>query len=407
MKLYQITIGILLLLFLTTVTAQEYAYNGNPDDSYFTARDLAFSGNRSEARDTLKLVLTRYPEYTDVHSLLAKTYSWDQEFDKARAEFNSTTSREKENKEVWIGAIKNEQYANNLYIALGLCNKALLYLKEDLDLVDLKTEIVKQISDTQLLQNKLKATKISEDKKQAFTLYTEGEVFDQVLDPMYYGAIEYRKETKWGVLLPRINFNRRFNINGVQAEIDAYPKISKSLSGYFNYGFSNSEIFPKHRVGAEVVKELPKAMEASLGFRHLSFATDEATILTGSFGLYRGNYYASLRPFVVPDAIKGTGISGSLLVRRYLKDGNNYLGMNLGYGFDTEMNQFIVDGELLAQTLLYLEAQRLRLEYQFTPKTNINQYKVNVGVNRQELAFSSGNFFLSVTAGLSCQVKFK
>lgn len=407
MKLNQITTIILLLFSLTAMLGQEYNYNGDPDASYFTARDLAFAGNRSDARDTLQNVLSRYPEYTDVHSLLAKTYSWDQEFDKARAEFNRITSREKRNKEVWLGAIKNEQYASNLHIALGLANKALLYLKEDIDILQIKTEIVKQIADTQLLQNKLKATKITEEKKQAFTVYTEGEVFDQVLDPMYYGAIEYRKETKWGVLLPRVNFNRRFNINGLQAEIDAYPKISKSLSGYFNYGFSNSEIFPKHRVGAEIVKELPKAMEASLGFRHLSFATDEATILTGSFGLYRGNYYASLRPFVVPDAVKGVGVSGSLLVRRYLKDGNNWLGMNLGYGFDTEMNQFIVDGELLAQTLLFLEAQRLRLEYQFTTAKNSNQYRVNVGVNRQELAFSSGNFFLSVTAGLSYQVKFK
>lgn len=407
MKLNKIIISVLLLLFFAGVKGQEYAYNGDPDASYFAARDLAFAGNRSDARDTLIQVLSRYPEYTDVHSLLAKTYSWDQEFDKARAEFNSITSKEKGNKEVWIGAIKNEQYANNLHIALGLANKAMIYLKEDANIQALKEEILQQIADTQLLQNKLKATKTSEEKKQAFTVYTEGEVFDKVLDPMYYGAVEYRKVSNWGVLLPRVNFNRRFNINGIQAEIDAYPKISKSLSGYLNYGFSNSEIFPKHRVGAEVVKELSNAMEASLGFRHLSFATDNATILTGSFGLYRGDYYASLRPFIVPDAVKGIGVSGSLVVRRYLKDGNNWLGMNLGYGFDTEMNQFIVDGKLLAQTLLYLEAQRLRLEYQFTTGNSGNQYKVNIGANRQELAFSSGNFLLSVTAGLSYQVKFK
>lgn len=165
---------------------------------------------------------------------------------------------------------------------------------------------------------------------------------------MFYGAVEYKKQTKWGVILQRINFNRRFNIKGVQAEVDAYPKIYKSLSGNFNYGFSTSEIFPKHRVGAEMVKELHNAMEASLGFRHLSFVADQAIILTGSFGLYSGNYYVSIRPFVVPDGVKGLGVSDSLLVRRYLKDGNNYLGMNLGKGFDTEMNQFIVDKELLA-----------------------------------------------------------
>lgn len=399
-------IGLLVLAF-AALNAQEYAYNGNPDASYLTARDLAFEGKRSQARDTLLQILKRYPEYIDVHCLLAKTHTWDKNYDDARIEFNTIISKEKNNQEVWVAAIKNEQYANNSHIALGLANKALLYLIEDSEITNLRDAILAQIANSRLLQNQLKATKLAETSTQAFALYTETEVFDQVLDPMFYGALEYKKKMKWGVLLPRLNFNRRFNINGVQAEVDAYPKISKSLSGYFNYGFSKSEIFPKHRVGAEVLKELPNALEASLGFRYLSFVNDDATILTGSFGAYRGNYYVSLRPFVVPDSEKGIGISGSLLLRRYLKDGNNYLGMNLGYGFDTELNQFIVDGELLAQTLLFLEAKRLRLEYQFTSKSQKNRYLASLGVNRQELAFSSGEFFLSVTAGIAYQFKFK
>lgn len=388
-------------------SAQDLAYNGNPDTSYFTARDLAFAGERDAARDTLKQVLTKYPDYTDVRCLLAKTYSWDNEFDKARLQFNRITSGERENKEAWIAAIKNEQYAKNLNIALGMTNKALLFLKDDTDILTLKAEIMQQISDKQLLQNVLKATKNEETTNQSITLATQSEVFDAELDAMYYSSLEYKKQTNWGVLIPRLTFNRRFNINGIQAEVDAYPRFSKTLSGYLNYGFSTSPIFPRHRIGGEVLKELPKAMELSLGFRHLSFENDDATILTGTFGIYRGNYYAVLRPYVVPDSRKGIGVSGNLLVRRYLKDGNNFLGLNLVYGFDTELNQFIVDGELLAETLLYLEAQRLRLEYQFTNTKGNNLYKANLGVNRQELAFSSGELFLSITAGISYQVKFR
>ena len=398
------------LLFLVLISlisrGQDVHYSGDPDASFFTARDLAFAGNRASARDTLKSILSKYPDYADVRSLLAKTYSWDQQYDAARLEFNRVTSTERKNSEAWIGSIKNEQYSKNYNIALGLANKALTFLPEDQELQGLKQEIVQQIEDQQLLQNRLKRTKIAEDRNQSLTIYTEAEVFDRELDPMYYGALEYQKKTKWGVLIPRLNYNRRFNINGVQAEVDAYPRFSKSLSGYVNYGYSGDPIFPRHRMGGELVKELPKAMEASLGFRHLVFEQDAATILTGTFGLYRGNYYAVLRPYVVPDATKGLGISGNLLVRKYLKDGNNYWGMNLVYGFDTELNQFIINGQLLAETLLYLESQRLRLEYQFTNKKGNNQYKANLGVNRQELAFSSGNFFLSVTAGIAYQVKF-
>jgi YaiO family outer membrane protein len=400
-------ITFLILLSFIIGNAQVDEYIGDPDASFFAARDLAFSGKTAIARDTLKQVLTKYPEYTDVRTLLAKTYSWDHKFDEARLQFNFITSKERKNKEVWIGAIKNEQYAKNYSIGLGLANKALIYLPEDADVVALKEEILLQINEKQLLQNVLKETKIEDTTTQSITLYTQAEVFDSELDPMYYGALEYKKEYKWGVLIPRLNFNRRFNINGLQAEIDAYPIINKTLSGYFNYGFSSAAIFPKHRVGGEVVKELPKALEVSLGFRHLVFENDAATILTGTFGIYRGNYYAVLRPYVVPDSKKGIGVSGNLLVRRYLKDGNNFVGLNMVYGFDTELNQFIVDGELLAETLLYLESQRLRLEYQFTNKKGLQQYKANVGVNRQELAFSSGNFFLSVTAGMAYQIKFK
>ncbi|WP_262493199.1 hypothetical protein [Maribacter antarcticus] len=41
-------------------------------------------------------------------------------------------------------------------------NKALIYVKEDMDILALKAEIVKQIGDAHLLQNKLKVTKIVE-----------------------------------------------------------------------------------------------------------------------------------------------------------------------------------------------------------------------------------------------------
>lgn len=397
----------LFLLISWVFFAQEFSYTGDPDKSFFAARDLAFAGNRQSARDTLKSILTKYPEYTDVRSLLAKTYSWDHEFESARLEFNRITSKERNNREVWLGAIKNEQYAKNYNIALGLANKALKYLPENNELLIIKTEIVQQIEDQQLLQNVLKKTKIEDENNQSLTVYTQAEVFDKELNPMYYGALEYQKKTKWGVLIPRLNYNRRFNIHGIQAEVDAYPRFSKTLNGYFNYGYSGAPIFPKHRIGGEVVKELPNALEASLGFRHLIFEQDNATILTGTFGLYRGNYYMVLRPYVIPDAKKGVGVSGNLLVRKYLKDGNNFLGLNVVYGFDTELNQFVVNGQLLAETLLYLESQRLRLEYQFTNKKGNNQYKANLGVNRQELAFSTGDFFLSVTAGLAYQVKFR
>ena len=83
-----IYILIIQLLVIGGLSAQEVTFNGDPDAAYFAARELAFAGNHISARDTLEQILTRYPDYTDVRSLLAKTYSWDANYDEARKHLN-------------------------------------------------------------------------------------------------------------------------------------------------------------------------------------------------------------------------------------------------------------------------------------------------------------------------------
>ena len=150
----EILLGLLLCLSCH-IYAQDGLYAGNPDASFFKARDLAFAGNYQKARDTLERILTKYPDYSDVRNLLAKTYSWDANYDEARAHFNKITSRDRQNKEAWIASVKNEIYANNLQIALGLSNKALVYLPEDAELVALNKEILERLEKSQKEGNNL------------------------------------------------------------------------------------------------------------------------------------------------------------------------------------------------------------------------------------------------------------
>ncbi|MFS4416924.1 YaiO family outer membrane beta-barrel protein [Maribacter sp. 2307ULW6-5] len=397
--------GLLLLLCLKLV-AQDKEYSGDPDASFLVARDLAFSGNYAQAQDTLRRVLDKYPDYADVRTLMAKTYSWEKRYDLARGHFNRVTSQERHHKETWVAAIKNEQYAGNWQIALGLTNKALNYMGQDTTLLRLREASIAAL-ESPIQGSAARMEQPAALDTESLTLYTEGEVFDQLLDPMYLGALEYKKKFKWGTLLPRLTYNRRFNINGVQAELDAYPQFSKTLRGYVNVGVSPAEIFPRFRAGGELTAAFPKGMEVSLGLRHLAFSEDRATLLTGSFGFYKGNYYTVFRPYLLPSGQRGPSLSGSLLSRKYLRDKNHFFGLNLVYGFDAEVNQFIVDGTLLAETLMYLEVQRLRLEYQFTNSKGNEQYRLHLGANRQEMAFDSNNFFLSVTAGIAYQIKFE
>ncbi len=410
MKKYVVLVGFLILALCTTY-AQEGLYAGNPDASYFAARELAFAGHHISARDTLKRILKRYPDYTDVRNLLAKTYSWDAQYDEARKHLNKITSAERQNKEAWIAAIKNEIYAKNLNIALGLTNKALLYLPKDQELIELKSKLTEELlTSYENSSGRSDFSKRDTLELRGFTnqmaIYNAFDVFDIVYEPMIYSGIEYTRLTDAGRLIPRINYANRFDTHGLQYEVDFYPVMSKMFYGYLNYGYSDSEIFPSHRVGVEVYSNLPKGKEASLGIRYLDFLGEQTTIYTGSFGLYKGNYYASLRGYVTPNTEGSTGLSGQLTARKYLTDREHYIGLILNVGFTPELKQLTSNNTLLAETLLFIESQQLLFEYQFTGKNLANLFKANLGVTHQELVFEPGRFFWAVTAGLKYHVRF-
>jgi len=410
--LYRIIyLGLFLLFFVQKGITQELAYQGNPDTSFFVARDLAFEGNHSVARDTLRLILSRYPDYTDVRNLLAKTYSWDGNHNEARKHFNKITSVERQNKEVWIAAVKNEIYAENYSIALGLANKALIFMEADPDLQIMRDEIINEIHKKQNASQKSTEKELKETEAKSYKnrlgIVNSLDVFDVVYDPMIYSGVEYIRETEIGKIIPRINFSNRFNTNGLQYEMDFYPKISKTFYAYTNYGYSNSRIFPNHRAGAELYANLPKALEVSAGMRYLDFVTSQAIIYTGSVGLYKGNYYFSLRPYITPRTDGPIGFSGSLLARKYFQDRENYFGINLIMGYSPEIKQLISDSDIiLAETLLFVESQQLLFEYQFTGNSLTNSYRASLGITRQELVFDPGEFFLALSAGFRYHTKF-
>lgn len=406
---------ILFLCFFTfqMVLAQEVVYKGDPDQSFYTARDLAFEGKRTVARDTLLNILSKYPDYNDVRNLLASTYSWDGDYQEARKHFNRITSSDRKNMESWVAAIKNEIYAKDFYIALGLVNKAMVHNPQDEKLIALRSDILQYVHKPEVKSAKINTTidssKVEEKPKvlkNRIAISNSYDFFDKAYDPMIYSSFEYKRETKFGSIIPRINFSNRFQTNGVQFELDAYPKISKRLYAYANYGFSNAPTFPNHRVGAEVYANLPKAMEVSIGMRYLDFNTTNANIFTASFGIYSGNYYFSARPYVTPSKNKPLGLSGTVLARKYLKSGEDYIGILAGYGFTSDLKQLRDGEEVLAETVLYVESQQLGFEYQFSSKKQQHLYKTNLGIVRQELTYDSGNFFWAISAGFTYNVKF-
>jgi YaiO family outer membrane protein len=401
------------------MSGQAIKFDGDPDASFENARNLAFNLKRKQAQDTLLFILTKYPDYHDVRSFLATTYAWDGEYKKARKEFSYVLEKDKENKTIWMAAIKNELWGDLPYAAIEITNNALKTFPNDSELLLLKASAeentnnpLEAFNTIQLVLDRnpddqkakdYKATLNNGLSRNAIGVTSSVDIYSDVFDPMQYYALTYRRQTKYGSIIGRVNFNRRFNENGLQYEVDLYPKIAKGLYAYLNVGIANTFLFPDIKYGAELFKSLPKSFEVSLGFRTLKYSTT-TNIYTGSVGWYTGNSYLSFRPYFTPGE-SGISKSGTLAYRKYRSDADNYLGVAVSMGFSPEINQFNINEN--SAKFVDLQSQRINLGYYFTSTNKQNAWGAQFAVSHQEIIFDQGNFFWIYSLALSWDLKFK
>ena len=396
---------IVAFLSVLQMFGQQKNFKGDPDKSFENARKMAFNQQRKQAQDTLQLILTKYPNYQDIRIFLATTYSWDGDYIKARKEFAAILDKDSNRKDTWIAAIKNEIWGDTPFIALEMSNKALEIFKLDPEILYLKAKAQEKTSNPQealatiqLAINQNPADQNAKDYKSSLInslsqntigINSSIDLYSKTFDPMQYYVLKYARQTKYGSIITKVNFNRRFNENGIQYEVDMYPKISKGLYAYANLGFSNSFLFPDVRYGAELYKSLPKSFEVSLGFRSLKYTTT-TNIYTGSVGWYKGNSYFSFRPYLTPGD-KGISKSGTLTYRNYGSDADNYVGISAGIGFSPENNQYNISGTITP--IVSLKSQKVNITYYFSSSNKQNNWGTQFGLTHQEISFDQGNFF--------------
>tara|TARA_R110001583_G_scaffold173582_2_gene327669 strand:+ start:25544 stop:26809 length:1266 start_codon:yes stop_codon:yes gene_type:complete len=410
-----------LLFFLSVYQsfAQQKVFDGNPDTAFEKARELAFNKQRKQAQDSLLFILTKYPNYLDIRSFLASTYSWDGDYKLARKEFSYVLKKDPKRKTDWIAAINNELWGETPFNALELASKALEHYPDDADILYLKAKAEENSNNPEeallTLQSILKKNSNDQkalDYKQKLintlsynSLGTSSSIdlYSSVFDPMQYHTLRYKRQTKYGSIIAKMNFNRRFNDNGLQFEVDMYPKITKGLYAYVNLGFSNSYLYPNVRYGAELYKSLPKSFEISAGFRTLKYSSI-TNIYTGSLGWYTGNAYWSFRTYITPGDV-GSSKSGTLNYRKYRSDADNYFSISVGTGFSPLVNQFDFGGN--EESIIKLKSQKFNMGYYFTSSNKQNLWGTTFGIAHQEISFDPGNYFWIYSMGIIYEVKFR
>jgi YaiO family outer membrane protein len=408
----QLIIG---LTFLNSLTAQENDFN--TDSLFQVARELAFSGERMKAIELAEQIILKSPEYWDAYVLMGRVYAWNKNYSKARSILNGILEK-KSYKDAYLALLDVEHWNGNYIHTIQLVDSALLAFPDDPDLLFRKAKAhfnLDELDDAQgimedlvvnypendayvALLNKIKAL----NTKNQLGISSEVDFFSSVYSNRFLTVLDYKRITKLGSIIPRLNLANRFNKVGMQYEIDLYPKLKNHFSLYLNYGFSQSSLFPDHRMGAELYRGLIKGFESSLGIRVLWFNPKPIHIFTGSVGKYKGNYYYSLRPFITP-RVNGISSSYHFAIRKYLNDKLDYLNMVFSFGrsADSKM-QFITQDDF---DVVFFKSQQIRLNYSKQFKVKYD-FQIGTSLQRMELPFKLGSFIFNYNLELGIKRRF-
>ncbi|HJW73414.1 MAG TPA: YaiO family outer membrane beta-barrel protein [Geothrix sp.] len=317
------------------------------DDLFARARKLAFSGKRLEAIGLCREALKRSPGYQDIRILLGRILAWESRYDEGREELQKVLRAQPDYLDGRVALVDLELWSDHPGTALNLCDEGLALRPAQPPLLFRKARALKAIGRyPEALQAAQAAVVADPDFYEARTLaenlveltqrnklglsYTFDR-FDRTFDPWRLTSLSLSHRFDAGSLIGRVNHTSRFGETGQQFEVDAYPRWGDGTYFYLNAGFSDATLFPHRRYGVEIFQNFPKGMEGSLGFRRLQFTASRVTIYTGSLSKYWGDWLFTLRPNYTPSSL-GASRSGSIAVRRYLGDAENYLTFSLGTG---------------------------------------------------------------------------
>jgi YaiO family outer membrane protein len=401
----KISLCMMILLFTArTSLAQEWR-NLDVDDLFKLARETAFNGNRDEARQMLQQVLTKSPGYHEVRVFLARTYAWDKMYDQAIHELAIVLQAEPKNYDALDVSLDTEIWSEKYADGLTLANRALDEYPSSTDFLYKKASILDNLQKpdeaavvlTRLLEidpSHVKGTALMSDLKQqrmkhSVSLSTDFDNFSKIYSNAFSSSLGFSTTHTWGSSTLRLNYADRFSEKGVQPEIELYPRIADGVYAYLNYGYSESVLYPDHRVGAEIFTKLPKSFEASAGIRYLDFTSTSVVLYTGSIGYYFKNYWISVRPYLSGDDA-GVSFSSTATLRLYFADSDNYLGWSFGYGFSPDDRRIQSSGGLSSDRIDILKSQRGGMTWQ---KTLPKNFAIRLAFNAtyQELSEHLGN----------------
>ncbi len=400
-----------LVMFSLNVVGQDIS----ADEHFKNARTAAFENdNYIEAIRLSKLALARNPGYTEIQVFLGRVYFWNKQEDSSLLVLKSAVEKEPAYEEATIALADVEYFGDRFSSALYYLEAGLKYHPNSPELKLRKAKslagLKRYTEAARLTDSLLKADPKNINARSLANMINDysavnkiGISYDrtgfdkQFADPWQLVSVDYTRQAAAGSLTGRINYARRHQSSGVQVELDAYPRISKTFYAYTNLGYSaDMPVFPKFRAGFSLYANLPRSFEADAGFRYLNFDND-TWMYTLSLGKYYKNFWFNGRTYLTP-ANSRISQSYTLTGRYYLGGADDYISVFGGRGISP-------DDRILAVQLnnsYKLISSRIGAGYKFTvgklnifnfsatfenveylPKTTGNQLTLSAGYQRR------------------------
>jgi YaiO family outer membrane protein len=398
-------------LFISISLAPFIGFAQSSDELFQKAREYAFKKNDYlSAKEFCKEALVKSPNYSDISVFLGRLYTWDKMYDSARTVLYGVINRDPSNYDAYNAAIDMEYWSESYEQALKISETAIKQYPKSEEFLLKKARVLgatKNYSDAFstlevlfAINNTypdaiLYAERLKEEVRiNAVTLTYDYDSFDKTFDPWHAVSLAYSRQTPIGSVIGRINYANRFLENGVQFEVDMYPRFAEGLYAYLNAGYSKDNIFPQYRFGASLYYSLPLSFEIDAGIRYLNFGSSDVKIYTGALGKYYSNFWFSLRSYITP-SISRASYSYSLLVRYYLSGVDDYITVSGGWGISPD------DRANYSSDLLV--SRKFSAEYQTKLSSIIIGY-ISAGISGEE--FVTNNIRSRYSAGLGIKILF-
>ncbi len=348
----------------------------NSDSLFQKAQQLAREGNYERSRRLARQVIQEVPDFTDATVLIGRTYAWESKYDSARAVLLPHVEVLPAPAEVLLALTDIELWSKNPLASLRYASLGQAQYPNVVSFDLAKARALRDLHRYREAIQALKAVNVPDNHKvEELLTQLYGSLGNRLRADYRFsyqtddapswqlGSIEYTRLSPKGNFIAKINYADRFEREGVQGELEAYPRLGEKAYAYVGLGASSGMLFPSYRGGAEFYYLLPRQMEVSLGTRALFYPEETVLLYTGHFGIYFSRYWVAFRPFLQQQRNQWK-TTATLQLRRYFKHADEFLSLKLVKGSTPFTQVTIEEMRRLNASGIGLEGQ-LRLGQRF------------------------------------------